>query len=538
MVGWTGKAFRWAVLGVALLLPAASRAEGRRFLVKLRDPTQGMQALRGAGASIEHVLAEQRAAAVVLPEESLEKLRRDPDIEYVEQDPRRYPFAQTVPYGIDLVQAPLVWPRAGDASRTLCLIDSGYSLGHEDLQRLNLSGYPKTWSSDGCGHGTHVAGIIGALDNAVGVVGTLPNGVRLHVVRVFGADCGWTYASTLIDALNRCRAAGAHVVNMSLGGPASSILEEWAFLDASNAGTLLVAAAGNDGSTSFSYPASYPSVVSVAALDASKRLASFSQRNAQVDLAAPGVAVLSTVPWTADGRAGSGYESWSGTSMAAPHVSGVAALVWSQNPGWTQAQIRQALEATAEDLGPAGRDDGFGFGLVRAGAALDHLLGTGGRPPAASFTATCSGLACSFTDTSSDPDDDLSLWAWDFGDGATSSAQAPAHSFAAAGTYQVSLRVTDATGLSSLALQPVEVAEAPFSLSARAYKVRKERRIDLSWSGATTPSVEVFRDGAPLDTTANDGTYTDLAGTRSGSSVYRVCESPSTRCSNEVPVAY
>ncbi len=106
--------------------------------------------------------------------------------------------------------------------------------------------------------------------------------------------------------------------------------------------------------------------MSVAAIDQNKARASFSQRNADVEIAAPGVTVLSTLP-------PSSYASWSGTSMATPHVSGVAALVWSFNPAWTNVQIREALDATAEDLGAPGRDTSFGYGLVQASAALAYL---------------------------------------------------------------------------------------------------------------------------------------------------------------------
>jgi len=127
-----------------------------------------------------------------------------------------------------------------------------------------------------------------------------------------------------------------------------------------------LAAAGNAGNTSFSYPASYNAVVSVAAVDSSRNLASFSQRNSQVELAGPGVGVNST--WN-----NGGYNSISGTSMASPHVAGVAALVWSNHPTCTAAQIRAALTATAQDRGAAGRDTSFGFGIVQAKAAVDRL---------------------------------------------------------------------------------------------------------------------------------------------------------------------
>ena len=130
-------------------------------------------------------------------------------------------------------------------------------------------------------------------------------------------------------------------------------------------GILMIADYGN---TNFRYPASYPSVMSDAAIDSNKVVASFSQRNSDVDIAAPGVDILST-----DTRSGV-YAYRSGTSMAAPHVSGVAALVWAAVPYATNAQVRDALITTEQDLGVPGRDDMYGAGLVQAKKALTYLI--------------------------------------------------------------------------------------------------------------------------------------------------------------------
>lgn len=151
-----------------------------------------------------------------------------------------------------------------------------------------------------------------------------------------------------------------------MGGPEYSQFERDRFQEIYNDGILLVAAAGNDGSTDYLYPASYPSVISVGAVNSNKQLASFSQRNDQVDLTAPGVSVRSTVP-------SGGYLPMSGTSMAAPHVSGVAALVWSHFPDKSAQEIRQALQESAQDLGPTGKDIRFGHGLVNAKRAFNFL---------------------------------------------------------------------------------------------------------------------------------------------------------------------
>jgi hypothetical protein len=335
------------------------------------------------------------------------------------------------------------------------------------------------------------------MNNALGVIGVTPGTVSIYEVRVFGDDGAWAYSSTLIDAAYKCRDAGANIISMSLGGSISNNTEKNGFASLYNSYNILsIAAAGNGGNNRNSYPASYDSVVSVAAIDSNKAWATFSQYNSQVELAAPGVGVLSTVPYleansisvsgvtysanhiefsargTASGalvngglcdsvgswsgkvvlcergvisfydkvhnvqlgggaaaaiynnapgnflgtlgdgysstiigislsqedgqylvanqldqtanvsssftQPASGYEYYDGTSMATPHVSAVAALVWSSKTTASNAEIRAVLQQTAQDLGVAGRDVYYGFGLVQAKAAIDALGGSGG----------------------------------------------------------------------------------------------------------------------------------------------------------------
>lgn len=505
---------RALALGLAMALGAtsATAADGpdpNRVWVKFKKGERANveTLLRGNGGRIHHRFENIDAFAVSLPPQVLERLRNNPNIERIEVDAPRYPLGQAVPYGIDMVQARDVWDvnRDGivDAGATtgagikVCIIDSGIHGGHEDFNGVNLAGgHPTGWNTDTCGHGSHVAGTIAAANNAAGVVGVSPGAVSLHIIKVFdGPNCGWSYSSTLVDAANRCAQAGAKVINMSLGGSTSSTTENNAFASLYSQGVLSIAAAGNDGNNRHSYPASYDSVISVAAVDSNKARASFSQYTNQVELSAPGVSVLSTVPFvtasmtvagtgyivdllegthvgtasgtlanggrctgtnaawagrvvlcergdisfgekvnnvaasggaaavvynnapggfsgtlggagpaipavsmsqedgqslvatgigssatvsTVSSNQGNGYAYYDGTSMATPHVAGVAALVWSANPSWTAAQIREALAVTAEDLGTAGRDNNTGWGLVRAKAALDYLNGGGG----------------------------------------------------------------------------------------------------------------------------------------------------------------
>lgn len=476
--------------------------ERRRYNLEQRQ-----QRLERRGARVKHLLAAQAALAAELNATELAALQNDNEVELIEEDHKRYPMAQQVPFGYTMVQADQVSDQFA-SNQKVCVIDSGLDLPHEDFLSGNITGTNNAgtgnWYQAGGPHGTHVAGTIAALNNATGMVGVLPNGnIKLHIIKVFNEE-GWGYSSTLASAVNTCVSNGATVINMSLGGTGSSTTESNAMQAAFNQGVLLIAAAGNDGNTVMSYPASYNSVISVAAIDKNKQLADFSQRNSQVELAGPGVDVRSAYPEgtgleatlsvgsssydsspmtnSTDGSANaalascglgettcssvadkicliergnvsfvqkvqscedggglaaiiynnttgefggtlgdnpgtsipalavtqavgqalmarlgqtaslnsgaSNYGLMSGTSMASPHVAGVAALLWSHYPQCTNAQIRNVLALTAEDLGAAGRDNSYGYGLVRTKTAFDYIAqngcdgsGNGGEEP-------------------------------------------------------------------------------------------------------------------------------------------------------------
>ncbi|QQQ03645.1 S8 family serine peptidase [Lysobacter enzymogenes] len=302
---------------------SANAANARSGLAAPANLGQRIQALRGklsaakAGdAELNYQFDRSNTAVMTLSSpEAVKALRANPDVESVEIDQPRYLQAQSVPYGIDQVQARNVWDAnrdgvldtgaANGSGIKVCIIDSGLNKGHEDFAGMTITGYPTGWDTDTCGHGTHVAGTIAAANNNVGVVGVSPGKVSLHIVKIFGSNgyngsdhgqCSWTYSSTLADAAQRCQAAGAKVINMSLGGPSASTAERTAFQTVADAGVLSIAAAGNDGDSSQSYPAGYASVVSVAAVDSSNVKADFSQFTPKVELAAPGVDVPSTYP--------------------------------------------------------------------------------------------------------------------------------------------------------------------------------------------------------------------------------------------------
>ncbi len=504
---------------------------------------------------------------------------------------------QLTPYAVYQSQADQVAFNA-NAGMKVCVIDSGLDRSNPDFVWNNITGDNDSgtgnWDEHGGPHGTHVAGTIGAADNNVGVVGMAP-GVDMHIVKVFNAD-GWGYSSDLAFAANKCANAGANIISMSLGGGGANSTEENAFKDFTADGGLVLAAAGNDGNDVRSFPAGYSSVMMVGANDNNNNIADFSQypsctvtqgrgkkqttttdETICVEITAGGVDTLSTYPagmatsasMTVDGAAfassamensgqvtgatynmgtaeatdagangkvcviergaisfhdkvnncqlsggigaviynnepgmlygtlgdtnattipavgaaqedgaaltsatsisinigTSDYGFMSGTSMATPAVSGIAALVWSNHNGCTGTEIRDALKATAADSGASGHDVYFGHGIAKAKAAHDYLTANG-----------CGG------GVTPPPSGDISL--------------------------------TTSTG-----------------------RAKGKNYVDLSWTGASTSSVDVYRNGGLRTTTANDGAYRDSFKS-SGSFTYQVCDQGSNNCSSEVTVNF
>ncbi|KGJ86807.1 S8 family serine peptidase [Colwellia psychrerythraea] len=482
--------FKLSMLAAAIALPLVTLSlnaqpiikEEQRFIVTFKADkalksnasmsfAQGLQvnalfdqAAANVDAQIVKRLPASNAMAVILTPSQQAALAKDTSIQSIEVDPKRYLLAESTPYGITMVQA-LQLSDSGSVNQKVCIMDTGYTLSHADLPSSGVTGddgygsnNTGNWYNDGNGHGTHVAGTIAAIgSNNQGVVGVNPSGkLGLHIVKVFNDSGSWAYGSDLIEAVSQCKAAGATVISMSLGGSASSTAEQTAFDSAFASGILNVAAAGNDGNSSMSYPASYGSVMSVAAVDSSGSVANFSQYNSQVEIAAPGVGVNSTYN---DG----GYKSLSGTSMAAPHVSGVAALVWGNNPNCTVQQLRNGLNASAQDKGSSGRDNYYGYGIVKAKDADSYLKNVCGTPPPnyapeADFSSNVNGLTVTLTDKSTD-DTSVTSHNWSFGDGSSSSASNPSHTYSADGSYQVSLTVSDAQGLTDSKTATVTVAD-------------------------------------------------------------------------------
>ncbi len=263
----------------------------------------------------------------------------------------------------------------GSKSVLVAIVDTGVDCGHPDLAaNMDTSKTFTAYGDDGCadkqGHGTHVAGTVGAVtDNQIGVAGVAPD-VRLMSAKVLSDSGSGSYASVAAGIVASAD-AGAQIISMSLGGPSNSAVITEAVKHAMSKGALLVAASGNDGNNRVSYPAGIEGVFAVGATDISNKIARFSQYGPHLAISAPGVNIMATFPRNASGMPGKDYGAISGTSMATPIVSAVAALVMSQNPGIGADQVKSILQSTAKDAGAAGRDDYFGAGIVNAEAALN-----------------------------------------------------------------------------------------------------------------------------------------------------------------------
>ena len=304
-------------------------------------------------------------------EQAVERAARVPGADGVAVDAPMTMLATNDPYrshqwSLDALKADSL--PAGSASRLVAVVDSGVRATHEDFAagqvRCDLGADFTSEGLGACndrvGHGTHVAGIVGALaGNGKGVASLAP-GTSILPVRVLdstGSGGSIAVAKGIVHAVDR----GAEVINLSLGGPGGSSALDVAVQYATDRGALVVVSAGNNRQTGnqVNYPAASPGALSVASTDQGGGSSSFSYSGPSVDIAAPGGGIASL--WADSDR---GYRLASGTSMAAPAVSAVASLYRSAHPSATPAQITAALIGTAADIGPVGRDDQTGAGLV------------------------------------------------------------------------------------------------------------------------------------------------------------------------------
>ena len=358
-----------------------------------------------------------QAVAGRFSEQALDALRKNPNVRYIERDGTISAIGQTVPWGVDRVDADAVHADGetggddtdGEGGADVAIIDTGIDADHPDLQ-ANLgvgkayvdcsgSGCTEPWDDDD-NHGTHCAGIAAAADNSEGVVGVAP-AATLHALKALD-DSGSGSLSDVVAAIEYTADQGWEIASLSLGTSSSYSTLRDACQYAADRGVLLVAAAGNDGcSGCVNYPAAYSTVVAVSSTEPDDTVSSFSSTGSEIDLAAPGGSIYSTVV--------DGYATYSGTSMACPHVAGAGAQLVDN--GYTSTAARDRLTSTAEDIGLS--SDEQGSGLLDVEAAVG---GSTDAAPSVSWVTPTDGETVSGTVTvqldasdSEDSDDSLEV---------------------------------------------------------------------------------------------------------------------------------
>ena len=470
---------------------------GKSIVVNIDDTIDNVRALANM-PGVEYVEPDLRMYATLVP-----------------NDPRYHEQWSLVSSSVNAgaINAEAAWDTTTGSDVVVAIIDTGILKKHEEFQGGKLlPGYdfitdpdtardgdgrdddpsdegdwqkagdcPDHVAHDSSWHGSHVAGIAAATgDNHAGVAGVaFSSQTKILPLRVLGR-CGGSF-SDIIDAVRW--AAGlsvpgvaanpnpANVINLSLGAVGSCLQSaNSAFLAVYNEDVSVVVAAGNENSNASSFtPANCDHVLTVAAVDKNGVRASYSNFGNVVDIAAPGgdipfdTAILSAVDsGKTTPKGNSDYAYYQGTSMAAPHVAGIAALLYSKNSNLSVDGVVTRLKTTARAFPVTG--DSFdcttslcGSGLADAAAAISGL----NAAPTAGFTFSTSDLTADFSDTSSDSDGSIAGWSWDFGDGASSSAQNPSHLYAAGGTYKVTLKVTDNDGATDTISHSVTVNAPP-----------------------------------------------------------------------------
>jgi subtilisin family serine protease len=387
---------------------SADSTEGR-YIVVLKDSVKHPGAVAedqadetGGDVSLIYRSALKGYAAT-LPKDEVETLEEDPSVDYVTPDRKVETLSQTIPTGVERIGAdsnPSFQINGVDDLRVdadVAVIDTGIDYTHPDLNvvaRTNCvpanEGETKASScvdnsgTDGFGHGTHVAGTIGALDNGIGVVGVAP-GVRLWAVRALN-NYGGGYESWIVAGVDwvTAHASQIEVANMSLGCGCELPALEKAISASVNAGVVYAVSAGNESENAkYISPAKNPDVITVSALadydgkpgaeaeptcnydGADDSLASFSNYGAGVDVAAPGVCILSTAPTGGSvlfPESETGYGTLSGTSMAAPHVAGAAAVLAEKSNPNSKSDV-EAIRQTIVNAGSSGWTDTSGDGV-------------------------------------------------------------------------------------------------------------------------------------------------------------------------------
>jgi thermitase len=383
------KMFSGAVIaGLLSALAQASAAEPEVSLIikpKSSMPEAALHALVSAhgGRAVSNI-PQLNVRIIRLPAnasaKALAAISKHKDVEYAEpdftasalntaNDPQ---FTSGAQWSLQKIEAPVAWnTTTGSSNVVVAVIDSGVTASHPDLAGKVLPGYDfinnDTDATDDNGHGTAVAGLIGAAtNNGIGMAAVSWNSMILPV-KALGADGNGSY-SAISNAIIWAADRGARIINLSLGGTSASTTLQNAVNYAWNRNCVIIAAAGNSGNDVPQYPGACTNVVAVSATNSSDARASWSNFGTYVDIAAPGVNVLTL-------QGASSYSNWNGTSFSSPITAGVVALMASANAGLNNATLVNTLLANADDLGTVGYDVNFGHGRVNARRAVQAALG-------------------------------------------------------------------------------------------------------------------------------------------------------------------
>lgn len=325
------------------------------FIISLLSILFVFTHVSGADAKQYMVVKDSKLKVVASKSEAMRMVKSSGGMVY--EDTKMQAYGQKASWGIKTINASKAWSLNYNGSGIkISVIDSGVDIRHPDLQIAGGKSFISGRSSynDDNGHGTHVAGIIGAQSNKIGTIGVAPR-AKIYALKALGKD-GLGYSSDIIEAINWSIENKMDIINLSLGSDNPSYPLEEAIKRATNAGIVVVAATGNE-SGPVGYPAKYNNVIGVSALKSNTSLASFSNRGSGVTVAAPGQGIYSTVP--------GGYATYNGTSMAAPFVTGVVAL-YKQATGLSGDKLVSLVTSSAIDIGSRGKDNNFGFGRINA----------------------------------------------------------------------------------------------------------------------------------------------------------------------------
>ena len=411
---------------------AATLAAQTGMSVQDTIPQLGIIVVEAPAAGTNEALATSAAALEASPAVEWAEPNYTFTLDATPNDPK---YSTQAPY-LNRLEMPAAWNyTTGQPNVIIAVLDTGVYTNHEDLaggiwtnpREIPGNGIDDDgngfiddvhgWNfalnnnavADDYGHGTHVAGIAAArINNGIGIAG-MAGGATIMPVKVFSPPPNvlGTYED-LIRAIIYATDNGARVINMSLGATSYSRGEEAAVDYAWNHGVVVVAAAGNTGRNTYHYPAAHRNAIAVAATDAYDNRAGFSTYGDFIDVAAPGASVYSTLM-------SGGYGYMSGTSMATPHVAGLAALLFSLNPQLTNAQVRELIEQNADDLGAAGWDPYFGYGRINARKALAAVAPSPQPSPSPTPHPPLSEWPAGCTDLIADGNFETGLGSWQAG---------------------------------------------------------------------------------------------------------------------------